>query len=144
MNKRETSTSKSLSFRWRLLFSIPSIILTIAIFIISDMPQPLLMDLGLDFGDKILHFIAYFGYGICLSAFYTVNFQVWSKKATVLGILIFGAIFGMSDEFHQYFVPGRDCDFFDWLADFLGIIISITLLRFIKTMIPKIVERVNG
>ena len=30
------------------------------------------------------------------------------------------SLFGASDEFHQSFVPGRDTDVFDWVADTLG------------------------
>ena len=30
------------------------------------------------------------------------------------------AIYGASDEWHQYFVPGRSCEFGDWLADVVG------------------------
>ena len=29
-------------------------------------------------------------------------------------------LYGASDEFHQWFVPGRFCDFQDWLADGVG------------------------
>ena len=35
-------------------------------------------------------------------------------------ILIGVAIFGASDEIHQYFVPGRSCDLYDWMADVVG------------------------
>jgi VanZ family protein len=144
MNIRDSSISINIYLKWRILFSLPAIILSIAIFLVSDMSQPPCIDFSFDFTDKILHFFAYFGYGTCLIAFYIVNFQKWSKKSILIGIIIFGAIYGMSDEFHQYFVPGRECDFFDWLADFAGIVVSILFLKFIKRMILKIIERVDG
>jgi len=37
-----------------------------------------------------------------------------------LWILLLVALFGASDEWHQRFVPERDCDFFDWMADVSG------------------------
>jgi VanZ family protein len=30
------------------------------------------------------------------------------------------SLYGIIDETHQYFVPGRDCNVWDWLADTLG------------------------
>ncbi len=38
----------------------------------------------------------------------------------LLVILVCVAIFGASDELHQHFVPGRSCNFFDWMADGAG------------------------
>ena len=37
-------------------------------------------------------------------------------------LLVFGmvALFGATDEWHQSFVPGRACEFGDWVADALG------------------------
>ena len=33
-----------------------------------------------------------------------------------------GILYGVTDELHQVFVPGRFCDFFDGLADALGVL----------------------
>lgn len=37
-------------------------------------------------------------------------------------LLVFGmvAVFGATDEWHQSFVPGRSCEFGDWVADAFG------------------------
>src|ERR1039458_572616 len=37
----------------------------------------------------------------------------------LLGFLA-GALFGATDEWHQFFVPGRSCEFGDWVADSVG------------------------
>ncbi len=50
----------------------------------------------------------------------------WSKWPALLAVLIVSA-FGVTDEWHQSFVPGRDCDVFDWLADTLGAALAVTL-----------------
>lgn len=34
------------------------------------------------------------------------------------------AAYGASDEFHQSFVPGRDADVLDWLADVAGAVLG--------------------
>jgi len=38
------------------------------------------------------------------------------------------ALFGAMDEWHQRFVPGRECDFFDWAADALGTAFGLVAL----------------
>jgi hypothetical protein len=50
----------------------------------------------------------------------------WSKWPAWLAVLIVSA-FGVTDEWHQSFVPGRDCDVFDWLADTAGAALAVTL-----------------
>ena len=37
------------------------------------------------------------------------------------------ALFGISDEWHQSFVPGRDCSALDWLADAIGAKLGLAL-----------------
>ncbi len=37
------------------------------------------------------------------------------------------AAYGLSDEVHQAFVPGRDADVFDWLADVAGAALGAAL-----------------
>jgi len=41
-------------------------------------------------------------------------------------ILAAVALYGVSDELHQRFVPGRDCAFGDWVADTLGGALALT------------------
>jgi len=49
-------------------------------------------------------------------------------ESAVLGIL-FSALYGLSDEAHQYFVPGRDADVWDGMADLLGSIAGVAVYR---------------
>ena len=39
------------------------------------------------------------------------------------------SLYGASDEWHQYFVPGRSCEFGDWIADTAGGALAIALYR---------------
>lgn len=39
------------------------------------------------------------------------------------------AIYGATDEVHQMFVPGRSPDLFDWIADLLGAVLAVQLVR---------------
>ena len=43
------------------------------------------------------------------------------SRTKLLGIVLAATlIYGASDEIHQYFVPGRNASWTDWLADTLG------------------------
>ena len=42
------------------------------------------------------------------------------RKKRLLILTLFVALYGFSDEFHQYFVPGRDPSFWDLCADTSG------------------------
>jgi VanZ family protein/UDP-2,3-diacylglucosamine pyrophosphatase LpxH len=44
-----------------------------------------------------------------------------------LWILLIVALFAASDEWHQRFVPGRQCDVFDWMADVSGCVVALGL-----------------
>ncbi|MBI5771663.1 MAG: VanZ family protein [Verrucomicrobia bacterium] len=37
--------------------------------------------------------------------------------------------YGASDEWHQYFVPGRSCSLADWIADTTGAALAVSLYR---------------
>jgi len=48
--------------------------------------------------------------------------QVWLAAALVAG-------YGILDEFHQSFVPGRSAEFFDVVADVAGGLLGIAIMR---------------
>jgi VanZ family protein len=69
---------------------------------------------------------AYFIMGI----FAWRGFISFVKKPLNNAILsfVFCALFGFSDEWHQFFVPGRHCDILDWYADMTGAAIAMLVL----------------
>ncbi len=46
-------------------------------------------------------------------------------------------LFAVSDEFHQYFVPGRSAEFGDILADFAGILFGWLIYKIYHFIILK-------
>jgi VanZ family protein len=40
-----------------------------------------------------------------------------------------GSLYGVSDEIHQAFVPGRSSDVLDWMADTAGTLVALYLFR---------------
>lgn len=75
-------------------------------------------DLGFANIDKVAHF---FVYG--LLATLTVRLGR-SGRAAWFALLAVSA-FGVTDEFHQSFVPGRSCSAADWVADTLGAALAV-------------------
>ncbi len=63
--------------------------------------------------DWVVHCGAFFGLGFLISLAIGLPRRAWMAVALV-------SCFGMCDEFHQYFTPGRDCSVGDWLADTTG------------------------
>jgi VanZ family protein len=89
------------------------------IFIQSSLPSP---DVGPDLPgqDKFLHLVAYavLGYLACRS-FASLR-SLRSPLVIFTAGFIFAVLFGISDEWHQSFVPGRMADGWDLFADGVG------------------------
>jgi VanZ family protein len=84
--------------------------------------------------DKIEHLLAYCGLALLLSL--TLHIQkkfIYLSSKAFLFTLIFILAYAAVDELHQMLIPGRYCDFYDWLADSiggsLGIIIIFLFIR---------------
>ncbi len=92
------------------------------IFVLSAQSNPL-PALTSSVNDKILHAVEYGGLGLLLAAALRGS-GVPIGRASVLAILC-ASVYGATDELHQLFVPGRDSDVFDWLADTLGAMVAI-------------------
>ena len=71
--------------------------------------------------DKWLHGMAY---GL-LAAVWCRALAVWPLQdrpasAIAAAAVLLAALYGISDEVHQAFVPTRTADFWDWIADGIG------------------------
>ena len=70
--------------------------------------------------DKLFHFIEYFILGaILVRAFANSSDKAGFKLILLLSIMI-ASTYGILDEFHQRFVPGRTLEIFDVLSDIIG------------------------
>lgn len=89
------------------------------LFALSAQPNPLpFLPPGLLLQDKLLHGLAY----TVLGALLLHGFQGSGcppRRALVLAVAL-ASFYGATDEFHQSFVPGRNADVLDWVADTLG------------------------
>lgn len=77
--------------------------------------------------DKLFHALAYAVLGFLLLGSRHLSGNGFSN-AQMRGSILVASLYGISDEFHQYFVPGRNSDVWDWVADTLGALIAVSLL----------------
>jgi VanZ family protein len=70
--------------------------------------------------DKIQHVIAYAVFAVTLALWFPPRWWKYRRLWTVLAAACLASAYGGVDEIHQYFVPGRDCNVWDWAADTIG------------------------
>ena len=104
-------------------FKFIALLYAVLIFIISSIPEITPPSLGFQLEDKVYHFIEYSIFSFLLFlAFFKAKREFFRRNVFLFSSLI-GIIYAYSDEFHQRLVPGRSYDFYDFLADCLGIIL---------------------
>lgn len=116
---------------FKLLDSLALLAYCSLIFWLSDQ-QTLPMPNTFEFQDKYLHTGAY---GVmAILSWRALRHLGWSAKT--LGLLSFGfcSLYGLSDEWHQSFVPGRESSAADWLADSFGAALAMGVLLKFKSI----------
>jgi VanZ family protein len=107
---------------------LPLIAYALAIFVQSQFPAPQSLPQWSG-SDKLLHGLAYAVMGaLFYRAYRTLDIGRNPRRALVLAILS-TALYGLSDEVHQYFVPTRQADILDFLADAAGGAAGAALFR---------------
>ncbi len=103
-----------------LAYHLPVVLYSGLIFWGSSIPS-LPTNLPFTIKDKLLHFLEYLILGILLiRSGLVLNRE--KNAVVILGVVfLVGIIYAATDELHQGFVPGRDMNFWDWLADSIGV-----------------------
>ena len=81
---------------------------------------------------KVAHFTEYFILGILL----LLTFNSYGIKNWYIPIIIC-VLYALSDEVHQYFVPGRACRILDVLIDSTGGTVGVLFSRIVKKTLHK-------
>lgn len=99
----------------------PAIAWALVLFILSSISHlPSSHYLG-NWEDKVDHVAAYAILGALVLRALTMNREVPGARDMKLTLAL-GIFYGVTDEFHQYFVPGRFMDNKDLVADAVGVI----------------------
>ncbi len=88
---------------------------------------------------KLAHFSIYSGFSM-LMYLMLLRYNIKNKTSAVLAFIIC-FFYAVSDEIHQYFVPGRSCELRDIFIDSCGIvsgIIVIGLIKWVKSILRKV------
>ncbi|MBX7042552.1 MAG: VanZ family protein [Ignavibacteria bacterium] len=99
------------------------------IFISSSIPGEEISNIGFDLNDKFVHAIVYLVLFILF--FYSLKNQTKSiklRRNALIFAAVFSALYGVSDELHQLYVPNRSCELSDWIADVSGIAAGMGLI----------------
>jgi VanZ family protein len=122
----ENSISKPFKF----LLKLPALVLAAVIWYLSSQPV-LPRPKGLLGFDKFQHLVAYFALAAATALWFSR--EKWRRPG--FGLPAFtaalGSVYGVIDEIHQYFVPGRDGSVGDWLADTLGACLAVAAVKLI-------------
>jgi VanZ family protein len=111
-----------------LFHRLPVLVLCVAIFVQSSFSAPEVLPVY-PHSDKLLHFLCYALLGaLFLRAFLTSRLRNRLDLLVWLSIIC-TALYGISDEVHQAFIPLRNASSTDAMADILGGIFGVLLYR---------------
>ncbi len=90
---------------------------------------------------KLAHFSIYTVVGFLMMALMsTYNAKTIIRVSISFGI---GVIYAISDEIHQYFIPGRSGRVFDVIIDSFGVLTGICIIMIILYIITKIKKKIR-
>jgi VanZ family protein len=127
------------------LVYIPLVLYWIFLFTATSLPASNLPSVNVS--DKLKHFGAFFGLSVLLSL--TLLYQskvLLFKNYFLVASLIISSLYGLLDEIHQSFVPGRNSEFLDWVADSLGAAAGVFIVHYLLKKFkyfPKPVNSIN-
>lgn len=124
--------------RKRYLLHIPLVVYWIVLFILTSIPTDSLPNL-FGISDKLEHLGAYLilSFILTLTIYLREKNDLINKYYLISGMLI-SIIYGVFDEIHQYFIPGRYCEFYDFIANVLGSIIGSLLVFYMLKYMKRL------
>lgn len=100
------------------------------IFVLSSIPGDHIPTMDFQYSDKFEHIIEYSILYILF--FYSLKNQskyVKLQNHALEYAILFTSLYGITDEFHQYFVLNRSCEFMDWVADTTAAFLMYFIIR---------------
>lgn len=86
---------------------------------------------------KAAHFSIYFSLGV-FSFLSVVTYKSLKLSVRISVSALICVLYSLSDEIHQYFVPGRSCELRDVAIDSLGALLAVFILYIIFTKSKRI------
>ena len=85
--------------------------------------------------DKLFHAVAYAVLAVLALNYF--KYLTCSFKLALRAAFMFSALYGISDEWHQSFIAGRDASALDWLADCVGALVALGCYRQINIFFQR-------
>lgn len=104
---------------------LPPLAYAFLIFALSSLKGTALPPVEFKLADKLLHLCEYGVFGFILARFFV---HLGWKNPYVWAVLV-ASLYGATDEIHQYYVPGRTLEVYDWMADTLGSLVGSQTCR---------------
>jgi VanZ family protein len=126
---------KKFGFTW---YAMPAVTWAIFIFIASSIPAYEMPDMTIFAWDKAIHLGVYLVLAACVfTACSHPDAPSYLRNHRIAATIVFVALYGGLDEFHQYFVPGRAVEFFDWVADVSGALVFVGFFLVWRRLRPE-------
>ena len=108
---------------------LPLVAMMATLFVLSHqpgdtLPLPAVVNL-----DKLLHLMAYTVLGLSFLLALSPDWRARRPRAAAVATVLFCLAYGLSDEFHQRFVPGRFSGVDDLVFDTLGGLLAVAIDR---------------
>jgi VanZ family protein len=115
---------------FRVLLRLPALLIFAGIWFLSSqsvLPRPK----GILGFDKVQHLLAFAA--LAAASGFWVPGSRWRSRPglSFLMVAVLVSVYGLVDEVHQFFVPGRDCNIWDWIADTLGAFLGTAAALFV-------------
>jgi VanZ family protein len=111
------------------VFTLALVVYCAGIFAESSMTQPPgLATVERHLSDKVIHGAAFFGMALLAIGTARTRWRTQSLGWQLAFGIVFTSLFGISDEIHQHFTPGRSPDPYDVLADTIGACIAALMV----------------
>jgi VanZ family protein len=102
---------------------IPALLIVTAIWVLSSQSTLPVPKGALGF-DKFQHLIAYLALAGTFFFWFSPDQRQFRRLRTFLLIVLISSLYGVIDEIHQFYVPGRNCNVWDWMADTIGALLG--------------------
>ncbi len=125
------------SFRAHLGDWLPPVLWALMIYGLSSLSQPPQPEFArFEMADKWAHMALFAGLSLLLYRALRRSPGLRPRDAVVVAFLLASA-YGAADELHQYFVPDRLADPWDWVADTIGASVVFVALRTSRAAVPE-------
>ncbi|GHV73504.1 hypothetical protein AGMMS49940_08060 [Spirochaetia bacterium] len=105
---------------FKIVPKIPALLVVAAIWILSSQSTLPVLPKGILGFDKFQHGIAYLALAGTFVFWFSPTQRRFHRLRTFLLIVLISSLYGVIDEIHQFYVPLRDCNVWDWIADTIG------------------------